>query len=402
MRLRFKTILFFILSLFVFCAIVGIGYLFYNEITDDADIVVDGNLTINYMSGKKFKTAGNASMNFSVTNNGDVQQYYYIQFLDIYAQDVSYEVTSSNDIKISNKLKSGIILDQIAIAPNETNNYTLNFNSNQSEKYSGTIQIGLRKNENNIFSEVILSQNSISDKTLSVIGENATLDEGLLPMQDDVGISYYFRGATLKNNVSFAGMNWKIIKVDSDGSVRLVLDGLAESISKYTDSDKEFEKSSIYETLNVWFDEKLKDYSDYIAYNKYCNDITLGSDDKTFIAYTRLLTNKIPTFVCLSNDVNAKIGLLTADEVMLAGGSTKANTNYYLYNKNITNSYYTMTSAISNGSGYFPFVVNPNGSLESNINGTLLRGVRPVITIMKNARVTGTGLIDDPYQIIEN
>ncbi len=402
MRLRFKSILFFIFFLFIFCAVVGIGYLFYNEITDDADVVVEGNLTINYMNGKKFKTAGNTSISFSVTNNGDVQQYYYIQFIDIYAQDVSYEIVSSDNLKISNKLKSGIILDQISVAPNETNNYTLKFNSNQSEKYSGTVQIGLRKNEDNIFSEVILSQNSISDKTLSEIGENATLDEGLLPMQDDFGISYYFRGATLKNNVSFAGMNWKIVKVDSDGSIKLVLDGLAESISKYTDADKEFEKSAIYETLKVWFDENLKDYSDYIAYNKYCNDITFESDNKTFIAHTRLLTNKIPTFVCLSNDVNAKIGLLTADEVMLAGGSTKANSSYYLYNKSITSPYYTMTSALTNGSGYFPFVVNPNGSLDSNINSTLLRGVRPVITIMKNARVTGTGLIDDPYQIIES
>ena len=44
---------------------------------------------------------------------------------------------------------------------------------------------------------------------------------------DDYGTSYYFRGNVLDNNVTFAGKNWKIVRINGDGSVRLVLDGSA-------------------------------------------------------------------------------------------------------------------------------------------------------------------------------
>ena len=43
-----------------------------------------------------------------------------------------------------------------------------------------------------------------------------------------------------------------------------------------------------------------------------------------------------------------------------------------------------------------------NGTITSNINGNLLRGVRPVINIVKTAKVSGDGAIDNPYQIMAN
>ena len=48
---------------------------------------------------------------------------------------------------------------------------------------------------------------------------------------DDYGTSYYFRGNVLDNNVTFAGKNWKIVRINGDGSVRLVLDGLENKIA---------------------------------------------------------------------------------------------------------------------------------------------------------------------------
>ncbi|MBD8923617.1 hypothetical protein EGR52_09450 [bacterium] len=92
---------------------------------------------------------------------------------------------------------------------------------------------------------------------------------------------------------------------------------------------------------------------------------------------------------------------MTADEVSLAGGSNVANTSYYLYNENIKTSYYTMTASSINAT-FNPFVVNADGSLVSDVSGTLLRGVRPVINITKNAKVSGSGTYDDPYTIISN
>lgn len=402
MRLRFKSVLVFIFILIVACASVGVGYLFYNEVVDKSSVVVDGDLTINYINGDSFSLNGDATLAFSVTNNSDEQRYYYIQLSDVYASDVNYELTSSDNLDISNTLKSDIISNQVSINSNETINYTLSFKSNQSEQYSGTIKIGLKSNEENTFADVILSNNKVSDTALTNFGDPAVLDEGLLQAQDDLGVAYYFRGAVTNNNVSFGGYNWKIVKINGDGSVKLVLDGILEEISSYYEDSTAFIESDIIDVLESWYDQNLTGYSDYIAYYKYCNDSVLEPNSTSYAAYSRIVTNKIPTFVCLGYSDNGKIGLLTADEVVMAGGSMSENTSYYLYNSGIETPYYTMTSAKNESSTYYPFIVNTNGALSDSVSGDLLRGVRPVINIIKTAKVTGTGTTDDPYQIIMN
>ena len=402
MRWRFKSVLVFIFILFIACASVGVGYLFYNEVVERSNVVVDGDLTINYINGDKFNLSGDATIAFSVTNNSDEEKYYYIQLSDVYADGVNYELTSSDNLDVSNTLKSDIIYNQVSINSNETINYTLNFKSDGSENYSGTIKIGLRSNEENTFADVILANNNVSDTTLTSYGESATLDEGLLKTEDDLGTAYYFRGAVTNNNVSFGGFNWKIVKINGDGSVKLVLDGILEEISSYYEESYAFVESNIVEVLESWYDANLTDYSSYIAYYKFCNDTTLEANGTSYTAYNRVITNKIPTYVCLGYSENGKIGLLTADEVAMAGGSTNNNTSYYLYNGDIETAYYTMTSAKTQNSNYYPFIVTTDGTLSDDVDGTLLRGVRPVINIIKTAKVTGTGTLDDPYQIIMN
>ena len=61
-----------------------------------------------------------------------------------------------------------------------------------------------------------------------------------------------------------------------------------------------------------------------------------------------------------------------------------------------------MSSASSRYGNYYPFVVDTDGSISSNVNGTLLRGVRPVINIIKTAKVSGNGTSEEPYEIIMN
>ena len=92
MRNRFKSILYFIFLLFIVCLSLGVGYIFYDKISSDSDIVVDGKITINYLNGKKFNLSGNNEITFSVTNNDSEAKYYYIQLTDVYANDVSYQI----------------------------------------------------------------------------------------------------------------------------------------------------------------------------------------------------------------------------------------------------------------------------------------------------------------------
>lgn len=400
LRKRFKSMLYFIFMLILTVSALGVGYIFYDKITSDSDIVVDGKITINYLDGKKFSLNGNKSIAFSVTNNDTETKYYYIQLTDVYASGVTYSLKSSDGLNMKNELKSEIVSNQVSINGNETINYTLEFNTDGNTSYSGVLQVGVKENEKNTFADVILANNKVNERSLTENGDVATLDEGLLKKEDDLGVAYYFRGSVKNNNVLFAGKNWKVVKINGDGSIKLVLDNIVDEISKYYSEDYSFLNSTIFEKLNNWYTNNLNDYSDYIAYYKFCNDTVL--EDDNYLAYNRVITNKIPTFVCLGNLVNSRIGLLTIDEVSLAGGSTGENKSYYLYNEKITNSYYTMSSASSRYGNYYPFVVDTDGSISSNVNGNLLRGVRPVINIIKTAKVSGNGTSEEPYEIIMN
>lgn len=401
MRMRFKSMLSFIFLLIICCTAIGIGYLFYDKVTNDSDIVIDGNITINYLNGKSFKLNGDNELSFSVTNNDTETKYYYIQLSDVSAKDVSYELVSSDNLKITNELKSEIISNQVSINGENTINYTIKFMTKDNEEYSGTINIGAKENETNTFSDVLLNNNKVSEVSLTSKGDIATLDEGLLKTVDDLGVAYYFRGKVSNNNVSFAGFNWKIVKINGDGSIKLVLDNIIEDVTKYYEENYEFEHSTINIVLNAWYDNNLESFSDYIAYYKYCNDMTL-EDSENFLGFNRVITNKIPNYICLGTKYNTKIGLLTVDEVSMAGAGTDENKSFYLYNEKIERDSYLMSGAKLNKNVYYPFILTSKGNIVYNVEGKLLRGVRPVINIIKTAKVTGNGTIEEPYKIVMN
>ena len=51
------------------------------------------------------------------------------------------------------------------------------------------------------------------------------IEESILTAtQDDYGTSYYFRGNVENNYVNFAGMCWRIVRVQGDGSIKLILE----------------------------------------------------------------------------------------------------------------------------------------------------------------------------------
>jgi len=53
----------------------------------------------------------------------------------------------------------------------------------------------------------------------------ATTDEGAFALEDDYGTSYYYRGAVTNNYVKFGDFYWRIIRVNGDGSLRIIYDG---------------------------------------------------------------------------------------------------------------------------------------------------------------------------------
>ncbi len=266
------------------------------------------------------------------------------------------------------------------------------------------------------------------------VADTETSDSGLFASEDDDGTTYYFRGNVQNNYVSFAGYIWRIVRVNGDGTTRLILDddtgeskmfddpwgetyshGSActksspcisayDATTKTFTNNKDITNSTIKDYLeNDWYQE-IADYDSYIAQGSFCNDVSISSSTMTTIykAQTRM-ENNTPTFKCEDNSsepgggyYKSKIGLLTADEMMFAGYGTDilpSTNNYLFYN----GSFWTMTPD-QGYSSYRNVFAGNNGEIRSAGTDDSL-AVRPVINLKADTKVSGSGTKKDPYVV---
>ena len=101
-----------------------------------------------------------------------------------------------------------------------------------------------------------------------------------------------------------------------------------------------------------------------------------------------------------NGDLSKPLGLITADEVSMAGGRTSSqNTLYYLYTGT---TYWTMTPSgfDGNSNAAVEFRVTATGELNGWGNVNSGYGVRPVVNLnTENLTFTGIGTMQDPYVI---
>lgn len=402
----YKLFLYFI-SLLIFISIgIGVIYLSFDKLySKESDIEVNGAISINYLSGKTFKIHGNSDVKFTVTNSDDKPSYYTIKILNVRGNG-TYKLYNNDELITEGEFKSTDeqYLIDISIDEKSTENFIIKLASIDEEDISGTISIRVQDSKIETFADLIIKDNSYGTSSLTKVGSEVAIeDEGLIKDSDDLGVTYYFRGNVNNNYVIFDDLTWRIMRINGDGTVRLILDGLTSTVaSYYSDEFKNFnyENSEINKFLENWYQDNIKS-KDLIANTKYCSDI-LRDDEDIFNSYSRIMVNYIPTFNCLGKVVSNHIGLPTIDEVVLAGASSSdLNQNYYLYNKNIDNVWYTMSGAKGSEEYINMFMINPNGSINTITNGNLYRGIRPVINLVKNIEMQGKGTIEEPYKITE-
>lgn len=408
MRTRFKSALGFIMMLLIIAIVLFAFYFVYKKMrSSDGDIKITGDLSINFHNGKKIKIDKEFKTKITVINNGNEDIYYYIEFINPKnANGVTYTLTDNALINVSDELPkhNEIISSYILIKKGEIHDYELTFKNTLDNVASVELDCEQEALNNNTFAETILKNNEIKSESKTIVGKDiATENEGLIKTVDDYGIAYYFRGNVQNNNVSINNLNFKIVRINGDGSVRLALANDTGELKKYVDSNEKYSyKDSVIKAyLDSWITINLGDYTSFLATQKYCNDVLLN--DNTFYAYTRVVEDYIPSFICLSNKVTSKVALLTVDEVLFAGASpNEDNTSYYLYNESIeTDSFLMSSSKLVNGI-YYPFALSKNGKVLSDVSGSFLRSVRPVITIIKTALVDGDGTSSNPYKLISN
>lgn len=407
MRTRYKSILSFIGILIFLISLIGIIYLFYDKVVEfDSDIEANGVLSINYIDGKKINVLETDTIEISITNSSNKVVYYNLGFLKVRGNG-TYKIKCEDAIVTEGKLNSTdeIITDNISIDGGVTKLYSIEIINENDTNLTATLTIRNYEGKSKTFADVLLGDADYSENSLTKPGnETAIEDEGLIKSYDDTGVSYYYRGSVTNNYVSFAGLTWRIVRINGDGTIRIVLDGITDGLVKYFSEDNNdytYDASLAKVYLDDWYNIYLKEYSKYIANTKYCSDVSYD-DTYTFNSYTRIMTNKIPSLNCLGTSFSSNIGMLTIDEVMLAGAnSTEENTSYYLYNGNISDVWYTMSGAKGTDNSINMFMINSNGQVRTDISATLFRNIRPVINLVKNIEMSGSGTSLDPYRIEE-
>ena len=230
--------------------------------------------------------------------------------------------------------------------------------------------------------------------------------------------TYYFRGNVENNYVSFAGFTWRIVRVNEDGTIRIVTqDGINSNAniafnSNYNNYSYMYYTNSQAKTqLESWYQTNIGSKSD-LAKNvvsgayyceqakvKYDNSMTSGS--ATMTTYNKYT----PDFKCTTDGngkgvVNASVGLLTYDEVVYAGGywGQSNNNNYYLYNSVIY--WWTMSP-----SGFLPasrsnvWYVNATGDIRT---GNIYNPghLRVVLVLNDDTQISsGNGTKENPFTI---
>ena len=187
----------------------------------------------------------------------------------------------------------------------------------------------------------------------------------------------------------------------------------------YAGTHANINSSVIKGELDSWYMKNLEIYSaQYIDGSAgFCGDrsITSGSGIGTDATYYQVyirITNNNSSLQCNDKDVYTTsesdngnksliypIGLITADEVLMSGGSTGTeNRTFYLYTGQ---SYWTMSPFLFDSGGPAQvFIVYLNGNLNSHVNVNYPNGVRPVINLRADVPLTGTGTADDPFKVV--
>ena len=287
----------------------------------------------------------------------------------------------------------------------------------------------------------------------------ATTNEGLFKTQDDLGTSYYFRGAVDNNWVKFGkdssgkDIYWRIIRINGDGSIRMIYTGTTAptestkvvmtgpgtqiGTSKFNSSTDKAEyvgymytsgqqygtstDSTIKTTIDNWYaGTTLKDNPLVSKDQIFCNDRSPSSTQTaawtstgwySYGAYGRLVSNKTPTLKCPTasdkftvnvskgnGSLTYPVGLITADEIAMAGGvNGSSNSSYYLY----TNQNYWSGPSYFNGSttSAFEFYVGFSGGINSYIVYSDY-GARPVISLSSKTKLSGSGTYNDIYTVV--
>ena len=329
------------------------------------------------------------------------------------------------------------------IGKSSYNNYWKKDNVQDSAKsslYLDNASIGyMYGNQNGVVtSEVENSKNlTFENSTTYYISKEYTFDESTnkFSLKDPIAIQgnsiteqyigYYTFGATSASGSSSSIKKISSITANTDNvsiGWKIVMYGTTTKEQAQTNTND----STIKGYLENWYEQNLKGTVNekYIVDNIFCNDRSLAPDNTGTGAGMSITNyrwfnmpwdkNNNVSLICQDkNDAFTKsdtangngglkysIGLLTADEIALAGAINAENTQYYLYTGNIfwtssPSSFVTTSASVVS--------VSKTGAINNKSSVSYLSGgIRPVLNLKSDVLTYGDGTMNNPYRLTEN
>ena len=226
--------------------------------------------------------------------------------------------------------------------------------------------------------------------------------------------TYYFRGNVTNNYVKFAGQTWRIVRINEDETIRIVMQDGINNNTEYTFNSKYNNYKYMYYTnsnakiqLESWYQTNIgikTNLASKVATGAYYCEQAKAKDKSNYTSGSAtmiLYSSYTPDFKCTTDGngkgiVNSNVGLLTYDEVVHAGGYYSiGNSNYYLY----SNTYFwTMSPAGYTGSYSRVWDVRSAGDFNRNfVNNSY--NIRAVLNLNDDTKTIGSGTSTDPYKV---
>ena len=234
-------------------------------------------------------------------------------------------------------------------------------------------------------------------------------------------------------------MYWRIIRVDKDNKIKMIYAGSkapsenakvaitgANTNMGFTAYNNDYNRaeyvgfqytvgsqrgtttnSTIKTYLDNWYTKYFNENIGTPRFIKttFCNDRNTSStwastvDGLTYDPYTRLsVETPTPTFECNTADVvTNNLGLITADEIVLAGGKLYENNSTFYLNNNMA--YWAGSSYEFSDNGSNVFVLNPFYGLSNGGVNYRNVGARGVVSLSSETKLLGSGTYNDVYVV---
>ena len=229
--------------------------------------------------------------------------------------------------------------------------------------------------------------------------------------------TYFFRGDVSNNVVEFAGEIWRVVRINEDGTVRLILDHAIDNVGHnfnrnynnfsymyYSNSGEmgDSVRTNAKYAADQWYSNNIGNNETYaskvVTGNYFCEAAVVKGDDSytTGSATMTLYSSYTPTLSCIKDGNNKQfvvepVGLITYDEMVLAGNYVgETNEDYYLYkgvNGNNSFAWSTMTPSGHGSPDARVWLVDWSHTFGENYVDWVVY-LRPVINL--KAEVTAT------------